>query len=273
MGVPIIPVDYSNIGSLRKVLEENRTDTVISTVPITDASASDFQLNLIEAATLSKSTKRFIPSDFGIVYNEAHAAVFPSVKGKLLAAEKLKSSNLEYTLVSNGFFMDYYGLPKVKSYLQPFVFAVDIANNAAAIPGSGNVPVVFTHTFDVAQCVAALVGEEEWNERTIIIGDKLTWNDLVALGETVRGTKFHVTYDSVEKLKTFQVTELPSHPAVYPFLPKEQLQYILAVFGQWTEAGDFNLPEEDAFNRQRSPDIRLRSMAEMLQEAWGAETI
>jgi hypothetical protein len=205
MGVPIIPVDYSNIGSLRKVLEENRTDTVISTVPITDASASDFQLNLIEAATLSKSTKRFIPSDFGIVYNEAwvslqqfssslpllilyrHAAVFPSVKGKLLAVEKLKSSNLEYTLVSNGFFMDYYGLPKVKSYLQPFVFAVDIANNAAAIPGSGNVPVVFTHTFDVAQCVAALVGEEEWNERTIIIGDKLTWNDLVALGETVRG--------------------------------------------------------------------------------------
>lgn len=88
-----------------------------------------------------------------------------------------------------------------------------------------------------------------------------------------RGTKVHVTYDSVEILKTFHVTELPSHPAVYPFLPKEQLQNILAVLGQWTEAGDFNLPEEEAFNRQRSPDIKLRSMAEMLQEAWGAVTI
>ncbi|KAB8207157.1 hypothetical protein BDV34DRAFT_223722 [Aspergillus parasiticus] len=172
LDVPIIPVDYSN-------------------------------LNLIEAAIKSKSTKRFIPSDFGIIYNEQHASVFPPIKGKLLAAEKLRSSGLEYTLVSNGFFMDYYGLPKVKSYLQPFVFAVDMANNTAAIPGSGNVPVVFTHTFDVAQYVAALISEENWNERSIIIGDKLTWNDLVSLAEATKGTKFDVTYDGEEKLKTF----------------------------------------------------------------------
>lgn len=75
--------------------------------------------------------------------------------------------------------MDYYGLPKVESYLQPFVFAVDIANNTAAIPGSGDVPAVSSHTFDVAQYVAALMGEETWDERSIVIGDKLTWNDLV----------------------------------------------------------------------------------------------
>lgn len=121
----------------------------------------------------------------------SHAALFSPLKGKLLAAEKLKSSGLEYTLVSNGFFMDYYGLPKVKSYLQPFVFAVDIANSTAAIPGSGNVPVAFTHTLDVAKYVAALIGEEKWNERSIIIGDKLTWNDLVSLAETTKGLHIH----------------------------------------------------------------------------------
>ncbi|RAQ50436.1 hypothetical protein AFGD_002712 [Aspergillus flavus] len=249
LDVPIIPVDYSNVGSLTKALEENKIETVISTVPISDESATDSQLNLIEAAIKSKSTKRFIPSDFGIIYNEQHASVFPPLKGKLLAAEKLRSSGLEYTMVSNGFFMDYYGLPN------------------AAIPGSGNVPVVFTHTFDVAQYVAALIGEEKWNERSIIIGDKLTWNDLVSLAETTKGTKFDVTYDGEEKLKTFQVTELPSHPPVYPFFAKEQLQYILAVFGQWTEAGAFNLPDEVTLNKQ-FPDIKPLSMNDLLQAAW-----
>lgn len=81
------------------------------------------------------------------------------------------------------------------------------------------------------------------------------------------GAKFDVTYDSEEKLRTFQVTELPSHPPVYYFLPKEQLQYILAVFGQWTEAGAFNLPDEDIINK-RFPDIKPLAMAELLQEAW-----
>ncbi|GFG20810.1 hypothetical protein IFM5058_10787 [Aspergillus udagawae] len=269
LGVPIIPVDYSNVGSLGNVLEKNRIDTVISTVPISDASATDSQLNLIEAAIQSQCTKRFIPSEFGIIYDEAHAAIFPPIKGKLLAAEKLKSSGLEYTLVSTGFFMDYYGLPRVKSYLPPFVFAVDIANNTAAIPGSGDVSVAFTHTFDVAQYVAALIGEGKWNERSIIIGDKLTWNDLVTLAETTKRTKFDVTYDSEEKLKLFQVTELPSHRPVYPFLPKEQLQHVMAVLGQWSDAGAFNLPEEHTLNK-RFPEIKSRSMAELLQEAWKA---
>lgn len=110
------------------------------------------------------------------------------MKGKLAAAQKLRSTSLEYTLVSNGFFLDYYGMPKVKSYLQPFVFAVDMANNTAAIPGSGDTPVVFTHTFDVAKFVAALVGQADWPERSIIVGDKKTWNEVVAIAEEVRGS-------------------------------------------------------------------------------------
>ncbi|OGM48854.1 hypothetical protein ABOM_003004 [Aspergillus bombycis] len=257
LDVPILPVDYSSIESLSKVLDENNIDTVISTVPITDASASESQLNLIEAAMKASSTKRFIPSEFGIQYTESHGAAFPPIQGKITAAQRLKTSGLEYTLVSNGFFMDYYGLPKVKSYLQPFVFAVDMANNAAAIPGSGDVPVVFTHTFD------------DWPERSIIIGDKLSWNELVALAEVTKGAKFDIKHDSEEKLKTLQVTELPAHPPLYPFLPKEHLQFILAVFGQWAAAGHFDLPDTDTLN-QRFPDIKPLSFGELLQKVWKA---
>jgi hypothetical protein len=46
--------------------------------------------------------------------------------------------------------------------------------------------VAFTHTFDVAQYVAALIGEENRDERSIIIGDKLTWNDFISLAEATK---------------------------------------------------------------------------------------
>ncbi|KAK4032304.1 hypothetical protein C8A01DRAFT_20609, partial [Parachaetomium inaequale] len=184
---------------------------------------------------------------------------------------KLRSTtSLEYTFVSNGFFLDYYGMPKVKSYLQkPFVFAVDVANNTAAIPGSGDVPIVFTHTFDVAKFVAALVGAPDWPERSIIIGDKKTWNDFVAIAEEVKGVKFNVTFDNEEKLKSFRITELPSHASIYAILPKEKLQHILATFGRWTAAGDFNLPEEESLNR-RFPEIQPRTVRDILEQGWKA---
>lgn len=79
-------------------------------------------------------------------------------------------------------------MPRVKTYFQnSFVLVVDMAHNAAAIPGSGDTPVVFTHTFDVARFVAALVGTAGWPERTNIIGDRKTWNEFVAIAEEVKG--------------------------------------------------------------------------------------
>ncbi|KAF7177894.1 hypothetical protein CNMCM7691_006370 [Aspergillus felis] len=267
LGVPLLVADYSNVDSLTHLLENNQIDTVISAMSLINDETSNSQLNLIEAADRSSSTKRLIPSEYGICYNEEHAALFPIVKGKLAATQKLRSTSLEYTLVSNGFFLDYYGLPKAKSYLQPFVFAVDMANNAATIPGSGDTPVVFTHTFDVANFVAALVGHADWPERSIIIGDKKTWNDFVAIAEEIKGVKFNITYDNEEMLKNSQVTELPSHPSIYPFLPKEHLQHILAVFGFWTAVGDFDLPEEDTLN-SRFPNIKTRTVHEVLGQGW-----
>jgi dTDP-4-dehydrorhamnose reductase len=71
LDVPVISVDYSNVDSLSNTLEENKIDTIISTVPITDDSASESQLNLIDAAIKSPRTKRFVPSEFGIVLDES----------------------------------------------------------------------------------------------------------------------------------------------------------------------------------------------------------
>jgi hypothetical protein len=64
---------------------------------------------------------------------------------------------LEYTAVSNGIFLEYHGFSKVKFYLGNLPRVIDMAGNAAAIPGSGNVPVVFSYSFDVGRFVAALL--------------------------------------------------------------------------------------------------------------------
>lgn len=70
LGVPLLLADYSNVGSLTNLLESNKIDTVISALAVLDDATSTVQLNLIEAAEDSSSTKRFIPSEFGLRYTE-----------------------------------------------------------------------------------------------------------------------------------------------------------------------------------------------------------
>lgn len=50
---------------------------------------------------------------------------------------------------------------KVKLYLGPNPLVIDIAGNAAAIPSLGDVPVVFTYSFDIGRFVAALLSENK----------------------------------------------------------------------------------------------------------------
>jgi hypothetical protein len=196
---------------------------------------------------------------------------FPIAGTKVQIIEAVKKTNLEWTGVQPGLFTDFYVSPKVKSYLQPLDLVIDIRNAAAGVPGTGNEPVVFTHTFDVAKYVAELVlSKERWTETSIIVGDKLTWNEFVEIAEQVRNTKFNVTYDSIDTLKQGKVTELPSHSAMYPFFPKEAMQGMFASFGLLFAYGnfDFKVDSTNSLN-ERFPNIKPRTVKELVQEAWG----
>jgi hypothetical protein len=179
----------------------------------------------------------------------------------------MEATSLEWTAVLNGYFLDYYGAPKVATYMPPMALVVDLFNGVAAIPGSGDVLVVFTHTFDVGKFVAALLTKEKWEKESYIIGDKLTLNDFVRIAEEVKGTKFRVEHDSVEKLKTGQITELPSHTAFYPFFPKEMLQGMFAAFGIMFENGVFDLKPRRTLNDD-FPDIKPKTVRELVSEAF-----
>lgn len=106
---------------------------------------------------------------------------------KCAALEKLRGSPLSFTAYICGFFLDYYGYPYAPTYLPPMHIVLDMHNAKAAIPGNGDVPVVFTYTKDVGKLVAASLDVREWPEKAFIVGDKVTLNELLKLAEDATG--------------------------------------------------------------------------------------
>lgn len=62
----VFEVDYSNVEAVRDVLQSNDVGTVVSTLDLIAGGASE--LTLIRAADLSSTTRRFIPSAWGLKY-------------------------------------------------------------------------------------------------------------------------------------------------------------------------------------------------------------
>ncbi|KAF5962284.1 nmra-like family protein [Fusarium bulbicola] len=262
----IVAVDYTDVNDLVAKLDEHKVNTVISTID-TMMGGSEPELNLIKAADRSSSVKRFIPSVWDCKYSDREAEYFSAARSKMAAMAALESTNLEHTTVFNGFLLDYYVTPHVKSYMSSLSVVFDMANNTAAIPGSGNTPVVFTYSFDVARLVAAHLLAEKWEKETYIIGDKVTLNEFLKIAEEVKGVKFNVMNDSIEKLKRGEVSELPSHPDLYPYFPKEHLQGLVSAFGLLFDTGVFDLQPLHTLN-EAYPHIKANTVRQLVDEAW-----
>ncbi|OCK84255.1 NAD(P)-binding protein [Lepidopterella palustris CBS 459.81] len=261
--VTILAIDYDSPSSIAAVLKSNNIDTVISTMSIFTEAQAQAQLNLIEGAVQSGTVRRFAPSEFGIDYVEAKRQGFalPSeqlVDYKVQAVEKLEASPLNFTRFIVGFFLDYSGYPHFKTYLPHMAIVLDIPNAVAAIPGDGEVPVVFTLTRDVGKFVAASLDLEKWEPKSVIVGDRLTLNQLLKYAEEARGKKFDVHYDDIAKLKSHHVTELPTNVPRYAFFPKEMME------GMATGWFDF---KGETLN-EKLPQVKTTSARELLQECW-----
>lgn len=195
------------------------------------------------------------------------AAILPTISAKIGYLDILSGTSLEYTAASNGIFLDFYGFPKVKSYLGNLPRVIDMAGNAAAIPGSGDVPVVFSYSFDVGRFIAALLSSPRWEKESVIIGDKMTWNEFLIVAEEMKGTKFESKHDSLETLHMGRSTALPSQRQLYPYFPQEQLERMCAMFGVLFENGFFNFNYEGSLN-ERFPHIAAKSVKDLLKESW-----
>ncbi|KAH8880910.1 NAD(P)-binding protein, partial [Thozetella sp. PMI_491] len=268
IGINLISTNYKDVAALTKVLEDNNVHTVISALNMMPNAGGALEQNLIRAADASKSTRRMIPSDYGFPQYDEYKAIIPSVPMKRASIHALETSqDLEWTVFHIGYFMDYFGMPNLPSYLTPLVMLMDMMGDTAAIPGTGDTPVTFTHTSDVGKFVAASLDLKSWDRISTVIGDKVTMNEAVRLAEEAKGTKFKVFYDDLDKLKGGEATELPSQAALYSVLPKELVQAISSAFGVWIDRGDLDLDEETSLNR-KLPEVGTVKLKHLLGKAW-----
>ncbi|KAK4061637.1 uncharacterized protein Triagg1_10179 [Trichoderma aggressivum f. europaeum] len=272
-GATLVAIDYTNVEAIVRTLNDHQIHTVISSIVIKSLEQSEAQINLIRAAEATPSVKRFTPSEFGTPRLDASikAGAVISTSYKDASIAELEKTHLEYTLFSHGVFMDYYGMPKCQSYLTPWVFAIDIAHKVAGIPGSGNVPAVYTYSGDVAKFVVAATGlpDGTWHKHSIMIGDRRTLNEVLGTAESIRG-RFKVQYDTMQKLQQGEITELPSHTRLYSQTAKELLQRRFAGFGIGMETGafDFNIPANGVLLNDLFPNIQVKSVEDIIIEGW-----
>ncbi|EKG18542.1 hypothetical protein MPH_04344 [Macrophomina phaseolina MS6] len=146
-------------------------------------------------------------------------------------------------------------------------FVVDVANKEAAIPSTGEQPVTFVYSFDLAKFVDAALRLPKWEHDTYVIGDQLTFNQFVRLAEKARGSAFTLHYDDVDKLKRFEITELPGHVESYASFPKEELQRMLSTFALGCANGLFETPYEKSLNKV-FPEITPITAEEFLRNSW-----
>jgi hypothetical protein len=88
----------------------------------------------------------------------------PWAKYQLNAIEHLRATGLEWTEILPGYFLDFWGLPSLKSHMLPIVPAIDSVARFAGIPGTGNEPIAFAYSFDVARVVSRMLDLPEWEE-------------------------------------------------------------------------------------------------------------
>lgn len=102
--------------------------------------------------------------------------------------EALRKTDLEWTQIHDGLFLDYYGMPYVKTYLNPLVFAIDITNKTAAIPGAtGDQIIAFTYTKDLAKFVVAALDLPKWNQVMHCYSDHSTFKEVIQIAEEMTG--------------------------------------------------------------------------------------
>ncbi|KAL5341125.1 pyridoxal phosphate-dependent transferase [Aspergillus crustosus] len=260
-----VEVDYTNIDALTQTLKQLKIDTIISTISLYSDENSTAQLNLTEAASRAESTRRFIPSEYSYIQTEDLLPVDPSIKYFLDAANLLRKTNLQFTRVIPGFFMDYWGMPHVKTNLEHLTFGVDMVHGEAVIPGDGTDVIGMTYTYDMAAFIARLLEVEEWEEFSVIGGDEVTFNELVRIGEEVQGRKFKVVYDDAEKVKSGDV-RVPSMPEGVGY-SQEELVEIMGLVGRLVIEKVFDFPTDTRSNT-RFPDLKLLKVRDLVRDAW-----
>jgi hypothetical protein len=195
-----LQTDYEDETTLKALLESNQIHTIVSALNVDFEPVSNAQVRLIKAAAATNCVKRFIPSEYNVNYDLPDSILpYPEKKWHLAARRAIEQTNLEYTYVYPGMFLDYLGFPRVKSHMRPLYIVLDLENKEIRIPGDGDARVTFTCTVDAARAISTLLDVVHWPREVKVVGSELTLNELAKLAKTLV-PDVKIDYDSIESL-------------------------------------------------------------------------
>ncbi|KAH8774575.1 hypothetical protein F5883DRAFT_15742 [Diaporthe sp. PMI_573] len=253
-GVQQFVTDYS-VASVLEGIEGS--SALISAILDYTPAFIDVHRRLIEAATKSKTCKRFIPAEYGGNLEDFpdQPAFYSRLQG-VIRAELAAQDDLEWTLLSTGWFVDYV-VPARNRKLPDAgeAIPVNIAGNSMLIPGTGNEPLDVSAVRDVARAVAKLLQAPQWERYTYISGEKTTWNEIAALVRT-KYPDIKVTHLSLNQM----IDDIIAHP--------EGEERIMAEYGIFSASHAGSLPAEKvaAHREKYFSGIKFRTGRELMAE-------
>ncbi|PLB52197.1 NAD(P)-binding protein [Aspergillus steynii IBT 23096] len=268
-GITWRTVDYNDKSNLTEALRG--THTVLSFVQLLTDPEQKSQKNLIDAA-IAAGVKRFAPSEYG----SAGTVDMSWWAGKEIIREYLRTINRneKYTLFQAGLFLDYLASPyKTAKHVEPLDTVFDFQHcRAILIDGHEDAIMTLTSVADLASVIARAVDYEgEWPEIRGIRGNRLNFEEIVKVGEDIRGRPFAVDKVKLGDLKTGVLNASwgleKSHRAVSDEQAAELKKTVSIGILLSSVQGAWDVSEE--FNRL-FPNHQFDDMKEFLGRVWKA---
>ncbi|KAI5898200.1 NAD(P)-binding protein [Schizophyllum commune H4-8] len=260
-GITVRLTDYS-ADSVRTILDDVGAVVLFSFIHDNSPFYNTTHEAFLAACRTSRTCKRFVPSECGgdldahpdkpRFYIPTHGAFREVLKAQ---------SEVEWTLLNNGWFMDYV-LPPEMSYMKSIVpvWPLDLKTGRVLVPGTGEEPIGLTAARDVARAAVKLVDASAWDPITYVCGENTTWNKLIRDVEEFYKRKFDVSYLSIDEIKTaLEVHKNDEDPSA---LWK-------AYMDEWNYTGASALPWDKVESQRRRffRDIKFRTVRELLEDA------
>ncbi|ENH67087.1 hypothetical protein FOC1_g10004720 [Fusarium oxysporum f. sp. cubense race 1] len=266
-GVKWFKTKYDNVEELTKILEGVHTVLSFMSVAPGDTAAGP-QEKLIDAAVRA-GVKRFAPSEWA----SSNLDYFPWYDFKRSAREYLAELNKDKKVPHFGLFTNYMTYPhKSSKHVNLFETPVNFHGCRALLVDDGEAVITLTTAQDAAKVTALAVEYEgEWPVVSGVKGTDITMNELVALGEKIRGQKFKVEYLKSGDLEAGIVKAswlpLPEHPSIPVEMRKKVAADMIKCFLLGIKHGALRVSEE--WNKLL-PDYEFTQPEEFLTKAWAA---
>ncbi|KAH7004302.1 hypothetical protein EDB82DRAFT_486502 [Fusarium venenatum] len=269
-GVKWFKTDYQNVDELAKLLEG--VHTVLSFMSISPGeTGAGAQKPLIDAA-IRAGAKRFAPSEWAASkLDHLPWYGFKRATREYLAEINKDNKVIEYTLFQYGLFTNYMTYPYMSSkHISMFETPVNFNDCRALLVDDGEAVISLITAQDAAKVTALAVEYEgEWPIISGIKGADITLNDLVVLGEKIRGKPFTVVKLKSKDLLAGEVKApwlpLPEHPSIPVAVRKEFAANMVKGILLGFQDGAFQVSDE--WNKLL-PDFKFTQPDEFLIKAW-----